>query len=226
MMRINDCEGVEFHLLQFIPINEYNGEETKLTSDLFVCVVRCYNNIERYTYPPRSNNHSFVWDTCLKKSHGNGFVFLSFYVSQNLCLNVFIQVLINTGCVLTLSTLLGLCIVFLVFHLRFQHEVSWCFFLLPVFKCFCFSLCLVLVYVSALCFPCLSPVYGCLPHRGVSNYLHPPCVIRPMCSLCPLLYPCLCACSFSTCPPFFFLVSQYSEFSFLSMDDLVLFLEF
>lgn len=80
-MRINDCEGVEFHLLQFIPINEYNGEETKLTSDLFVCVVRCYNNIERYTYPPRPNNHSFVWDTCLKKSHGNGFVFLSFYVS-------------------------------------------------------------------------------------------------------------------------------------------------
>lgn len=81
------------------------------------------------------------------------------------------------------------CYLFLVFVFHVK------FFVINPVQCSCFlfdfvgafpAFCLVLIYIFFLWLPwCVSPVSR-LPHPGVCNHLHPPCVFKYLCSLCSL----------------------------------------
>lgn len=92
-------------------------------------------------------------------------------------------------------------------------SIHFCYLCSSISSLYCgffFSLCLVLVNVSSLCFPlvstsCLSLVSGCLRHPGVSNNLPPPCAFKS------LSYCCVCAYACSTCYLLFCWIFSYFQ---------------
>ena len=112
-------------------------------------------------------------------------------VLQFLCLIQF-HVLLWSHCILVLL----LCYLSLVFHLDFQ-VVPCVLVCLSSYFCSCYSY----ICIFSLFFPLVS---CCVPNPVVSNYLHPHCVFKFLCSLC-LLSDCCVFCLFVSLFPGLFL---------------------